>query len=160
MRGNIDSITNNIKILTSFAVIWFILATTHSHFLILCALISITLILLICHKMKIITNQSFFLNINFIKYATILIKDIIASAITVVKIIYSSELKIKPGTQTISMAKLNKREKILFANFITMTPGTFVIAVSGDEFLIHTITGLNISANTNSEIKNILYKIK
>lgn len=77
-----------------------------------------------------------------------------------VKIIYAEKLKINPGTITMNVSKLTNQEKILFSNLITMTPGTFVIAVEGDNFLIHALNKDDLQFKDNREIKTLLQKMR
>ena len=77
-----------------------------------------------------------------------------------VKIIFSKKIDINPGTMTINTSKLDNQEKVLFANLITMTPGTFVIAVEGDNFLIHALNRDDLDFKDNQEIINLLNKIR
>ena len=43
---------------------------------------------------------------------------------------------------------------------ITMTPGTFVIAIDGDNFLIHALNLKDLEFKDNSKIKNLLTKMR
>jgi multisubunit Na+/H+ antiporter MnhE subunit len=59
-----------------------------------------------------------------------------------------------------NVSKLNDQEKVLFANLITMTPGTFVIAIEGDNFLIHALNRKDLEFKNNSEITKLLRKMR
>ena len=84
---------------------------------------------------------------TFIQYVILLIKDIIVSTINITKIVYADKIKINPGTISINTNLINDQEKVMLANLITMTPGTFVIAVNGDEFLIHSLNSDEFTSN-------------
>ena len=89
-------------------------------------------------------------------------KNIITSTIQIVKIIYSRKIVINPGTIIVNASRLNDQEKVLFANMITMTPGTFVIAVEGNNFLIHALNkdDLNFDKNNNKKMTELIKKIR
>ena len=87
-------------------------------------------------------------------------RDVIISSIKMIKIVYSDKLNINPGTITMNVKRLTDQEKVLFANLITMTPGTFVIAINGDCFLIHALNKNDLEFKNNSEITALLKKMR
>ena len=65
-----------------------------------------------------------------------------------------------PGTTIVNVSRLSNQEKVLFSNLITMTPGTFVIAVEGNNFLIHALNRNNLNFRNNYEITKLLKKMR
>ena len=127
------------KIIVLLTLLWFIFSGTFKPFLVICGVVSIVATFIICKIAKIFSVKSYLLKFTFIQYVILLIKDIIVSTINITKIVYADKIKINPGTISINTNLINDQEKVMLANLITMTPGTFVIAVNGDEFLIHSL---------------------
>ncbi len=137
--GSLSFIFAYFKIIALLAFLWFTFSGEKKPFLISCGIASIIITFLVCNKAKIFSVKSYILKFTFIQYAFLLIKDIILSTIEITKIVYSDKVSINPGTICIDTKLMNDQEKVMLANLITMTPGTFVIAVNGDEFLIHSL---------------------
>ena len=72
-------------------------------------------------------------------YILVLIKEIIEANIQVLKFVYSPKYIPEP---TISYFKVDLKSgfaKVLFANSITLTPGTITVSVNDDEFCVHAL---------------------
>jgi len=73
-------------------------------------------------------------------YILWLIKEIVISNIQVVRCIYQRKPDIEPTVFKVHASQKTDLYKTLYANSITMTPGTITIEVEGDEFTIHALT--------------------
>ena len=136
---------NYMKIFALLAILWYIFSGSNDKFLLTCGAISVLTTFIICIFGKIISSDFYIIKFGFIKYIAILIKNIIT-----------------PGTTIVNASRLNDQEKVLFANMITMTPGTFVIAVEGNNFLIHALNkdDLNFDKNNNKKMTELIKKIR
>lgn len=144
------------KIFFLFTILWVLFSGNDDKFLVICGIISIIITFIACVIGKIISPDSYIVKLVFFKYVYILLRDILFSTVRMVKLIYLEKLNIDPGTITINTSMLTNQEKVLFANLITMTPGTFVIAVNGDNFLIHALNRKNLDFKNNQQIMNLL----
>ena len=148
------------KIILLLSVLWFLFSGSKDYFMIICGIISVFFTFITCLIGKIISTESFVLRLYFLKYIFVLIKNIITSSFQLIKIIYSEKLLINPEMIIANTSNLTNQEKVLFSNSITMTPGTFVISVEKNSFLIHTIDKSCLNLKKNNEIANLLRKIK
>ena len=73
-------------------------------------------------------------------YIIWLLKEIVKSNIEVVRCIYQRHPQIEPSVFKIHATQESDIYKVLYANSITMTPGTITLEVEGDEFTIHALT--------------------
>ena len=155
-------IFNYVKIFALLAILWYIFSGSNDKFLLVCGAISVLTTFLFCILGKIVSSDFYIIKLGFIKYIAVLMKNIITSTIQIVKIIYSRKMVINPGTTIVNASRLNDQEKVLFANMITMTPGTFVIAVEGNNFLIHALNkdDLNFDKNNNKKMTELIKKIR
>ena len=149
-----------IKILLLLSILWFLFSGSEDHFMIICGIVSVAFTFVVCLIGKIVSSESFILKPYFFRYIYFLIKNIIISSIQVVKIIYSEKSFINPEIMIVNISNLTDQDKVLFSNLITMTPGTFVISVEKDSFLIHAIDKSNLNFKKNNEITNLLKKMK
>lgn len=155
-------VINYMKIFALLAILWYIFSGSNDKFLLVCGAISVLTTFLFCILGKIVSSDFYIIKLGFIKYIAVLMKNVITSTIQIVKIIYSRKIIINPGTIIVNASRLNDQEKVLFANMITMTPGTFVIAVEGNNFLIHALNkdDLNFDKNNNKKMTELIKKIR
>lgn len=149
-----------LKIFALICLLWALFSGSKDPFLVKCGIVSIVATFVLCIVGSIISPNSYVVRLGFFKYVFILLRDVVVSTLQMVKIIYSEKLNIDPGTITMNVSKLNDQEKVLFANLITMTPGTFVIAIEGDNFLIHALNRKDLEFKNNNEITKLLKKMR
>ena len=73
-------------------------------------------------------------------YFAWLVKEIVKSNIEVIRCIWQREPAIEPRVIKVKASQQSDLFKVLYANSITMTPGTVTIEVEGDEFTVHALT--------------------
>ena len=81
------------------------------------------------------TNISF---IRLIIYGLYLVKEITFASITTAKIIISPKINISPTTSWVN-ANIDDTYKVIYANSITLTPGTISILVENNKILVHAL---------------------
>ena len=121
----------------SLFAIWILLIgdTTTPHIIIGAALV--VAIRIAMHYMDIRISRPF--NTRIILYIPWLIKEIWCSAIAVVKIIWSPKIHINPAFEHISTIQQTNAGKVLYANSITLTPGTYTIDIGQDTLFVHSL---------------------
>ncbi len=75
----------------------------------------------------------------FIIYLAVLFKEIIKANFDVAYRIIHPRMPIKPGIVVIKTGLKSDIAKMILANSITLTPGTFTLDILGDRLLIHWI---------------------
>ena len=78
-------------------------------------------------------------NFKVIQYFFWLIGEVFHSALRVVKIIWHYPKDFSPDFYKINTIQNTNIGKVLYANSITLTPGTFTVDI-GDKLLVHSIT--------------------
>lgn len=76
----------------------------------------------------------------FIRYIYYLIIEIIKANIDVAKIVLSKDMNIQPHFFKVPMHLKKDLNKVIYANAITLTPGTLSVDVQDDYILIHALT--------------------
>lgn len=122
-----------------FFLFWCLMSGEMEPFFLLFGLLSSLLILFLSKKLKIMKYSSTIHFFGFISYVIQLLNSVLRSSIAMMSHIFNEKSSFETGSFKINVGFLKTEEKILFANIITMTPGTFVIAVNGDDFLIHSM---------------------
>lgn len=73
-------------------------------------------------------------------YLPWLFKEIVLSNLAVAKVILSPTLPIHPRILRVSASQKTQVGQVIYANSITLTPGTVTLDVRDGEFLVHALT--------------------
>lgn len=72
------------------------------------------------------------------RYLLFLLKEILLANIAVVKCIYRS-VPVEPVLVRFKTTLKSEASKVLVANSITLTPGTYTVHLAGDEYCVHAL---------------------
>jgi len=86
-------------------------------------------------------------------YIVVLLWEIIKANLDVAYRVIHPKMPIKPGIVVVKTRLKSDVAKMILANSITLTPGTFTLDVIGDELLIHWI---NVKSKDVDEATNII----
>ena len=103
--------------------------------------ISILLVVYIAHRMDVVDHeaQPLHLTHKMPAYYAWLIKEIFLANLLVVKHIWLGNKSISPGFATITASQKTEIGKVIYANSITLTPGTVTVDLKDDKFLVHAL---------------------
>jgi len=91
---------------------------------------------------------------NLLVLFFVLIFNIAKSNIEVAKIVLSKKMPIDPGFVTIKNPLQKELNQALFANAITLTPGTLTVDMNKDEIVIHGLVKKHVEDLDNSSLEN------
>lgn len=127
----------------SLFIFWLILSGDRHPFAIALGFIVSVTIVWINHKL-IFDEQGRSLSLhkawNLLKFIIVLIKEIWIANIDVAKLVLSRDLKIEPSFFVLKHRLKSNNLKVLYANAITLTPGTLTVDLDEDTFLVHALT--------------------
>ena len=126
--------------LTLFAF-WLALSGHYTPLLLTLGVVSCVLVVYLAHRMEAIDEEGVPLqaSLRLLVYLPWLLKEIFVANIVVAKVIRARDLKISPrivfflGTQKTDLGRA------IYANSITLTPGTITTGVNENEFEIHAL---------------------
>lgn len=139
---------HSISLFLTLAAFW-LLNSGHYNVLVLSlGFASIALILIISHKMDVVDNESqpIYLSRKILGYYLWLIKEVIKANITVVKHIWLGEKSISPTLKTIKISQKTDMGKVIYANSITLTPGTVAIDLVDNKITVHALLSKDIES--------------
>jgi len=125
------------------AVLWLLLSGHYTLLLISIGLLSVTLVVLIALRMDVVDHEGHPLHLNtkaLVIYWCWLLKEIFISNIYVCRLILSPAMPISPTVIALRSSQSSDLARVIFANSITLTPGTVTIDVDGDIIEVHAIT--------------------
>jgi len=103
--------------------------------------ISVGLVLGLCWRMKILDREGVpYLGLpKILSYLVWLMEEIVKSNVAVVKAVLSPDLEISPTLVKVPMQQKSDFGRTVFANSITLTPGTVSIDLDGYHILVHAL---------------------
>jgi multicomponent Na+:H+ antiporter subunit E len=89
-------------------------------------------------KFNLLPTRNLF-NINATFYCLWLLKEIFMSALAVSRIAWRKHLLLQPELEPIKTIQDNELGTVIYANSITLTPGTVTLSVEGGHLLVHSL---------------------
>jgi len=90
------------------------------------------------------------------RYITLLVKEIWIANIQVAILVLKPEIKLDSGYFRYKTKLKTDFGKMVFANSITLTPGTITVDIEGDELIIHYLTSKIIEGFEDSKMERII----
>lgn len=124
-----------------FFCVWLILnGRITAEICILGAVISAALFYFICRFMGYSVKKEYLLFRMvpfFIRYAWVLVKEIVKANVCVLKLIVSPELQPEPALVYFDTRLKTQLARVMLADSITLTPGTITVSVEDNHFCVH-----------------------
>jgi multicomponent Na+:H+ antiporter subunit E len=123
--------------------LWLSLSGHYVPLLLTMGVLSCALIVWIATRLDVIDHEAIPLQLKFFGYLNYLAwlgKEITKANIDVAKIILDPALPISPVMVRVPATQTTDVGKVIYANSITLTPGTVSVEVMDDEILVHAIT--------------------
>lgn len=152
------------KISLSIALILFWLFNSgHYNYLILAlGAASIAIVVLIAHRMDVVDHESqtIHLSLEYPRFGLWLIKEIVVANLTVVKHIWLGNKTITPTVKVIKASQTTDVGKVIYANSITLTPGTVTLGLVNDEIMVHALIQENIVALESGDMDSRVSRLE
>ena len=125
----------------SLSVFWLLNSEHSTDYMLSLGVISIAFVVYIAHRMDVVDHESqpVHLTLKIPAYYTWLIKEIILANLVVVKHIWLGNKSISPVIATIPASQKTEIGKVIYANSITLTPGTVTVSLEGDRIMVHAL---------------------
>lgn len=125
----------------ALAGLWLILSGYFDHKLLLTlGCISIALVIYLCARMKILDDEAVpYVHGKALGYFVWLGKEIVRANMTVVKAVMSPKMEISPSVLKVPMPHETDEGRTVFANSITLTPGTVSVDIEPDGIIVHAL---------------------
>ena len=125
----------------SLAIFWLLNSGHNTALMLSLGAVSIALVLYIAHRMDVVDHESQPLHITrqLPGFYAWLIKEIILANLLVVKHIWLGNKTISPTLKIIKGSQKTDIGKVIYANSITLTPGTVTVNLEGDLFMVHAL---------------------
>lgn len=145
---------HTISLSLTLAVFWLLNSGLNTPLILSLAVISIVVVLYIVHRMDVVDHESqpVHITLKLPAYWMWLFKEIVIANISVVKHIWLGNKSISPTLGTIKASQKTDMGKVIYANSITLTPGTVAVDLVGDRILVHALLRENVEALQSGEM--------
>ena len=126
-------------LLTAF---WLALSGHYTILLLCFGAFSVVWIMLLSRRMDITDHEGVtipMISMRMLLYWFWLAKEVLISCLSVAKMILSPTGSLSPTVEKLPTGEMTDVEKVIYANSITLTPGTLTLEVSDDSIEVHTI---------------------
>ena len=129
----------SISLFLTLAAFWLLNSGHYTNLLLILGLASVVLVLIIARRMDVVDHESqpIHLTPTIFGYYIWLIKAIVEANITVLKHIWLGNDSISPTLEKITISQQTDMGKVIYANSITLTPGTVAIDLCDNEIIVH-----------------------
>jgi multicomponent Na+:H+ antiporter subunit E len=124
------------------AALWMLLSFDREPTLLACGAASVLIVALLSFRMRLSDAEGHLVHI-FLRgfaYWPWLLAEIAKSNIAVARSILDRRLRITPQLITVTTGQHSDLGRVVYANSITLTPGTVSILVGSDSILVHALT--------------------
>lgn len=124
-------------------LLWLLLSGLFKTQLILLGIVSVVLVVWLANRMRVLQHRGqpiYFRFLHIFEYWGWLAWQIVLSNIDVTKRVWSPKLDIKPTLRRVSATPNTELGRVIYANSITLTPGTTTINFTPDgDILVHAL---------------------
>lgn len=133
---------HTINIFVLLGIIWLTNSGMFSTLPLLLGLASIVFVVWLGHKMDVVDQeaQPFHLTARLPAFYWWLFKKLLQANVDVVKHVWRPVLAITPCTATVKASQQSDMGKVIYANSITLTPGTVALDLKADTIVVHSLT--------------------
>jgi multicomponent Na+:H+ antiporter subunit E len=126
----------------TLAAVWLLLSGHFEPLLLLLGLISVLLVVFISVRMSVVDREGFPVHLTgrLVTYVPWLTKEIAKANWDVTRIILDPRLPISPAMESFRVTPRSDLGRVIYANSITLTPGTITTGIIDDVFEIHALT--------------------
>ena len=123
-------------------IFWLLNSGQYSPLLLFLGILSAALVLFIAHRMDVVDHESqpLHLTLRIPGYWLWLLKEIVTANIDVVYRIWRGNSTISPVQFVLIASQKTDMCRVIYANSITLTPGTVAVDLDGDKITVHALT--------------------
>ena len=149
-----NRIIHSISLGAVLFAVWLVLSGHYTFFIISLGILSSALVVSIMQRMDLIDHEGHPIHLTWRAFTYIpwLMIEIIKANIDVLKLILSPSLPATPTLFRVKASQTTDLGKVIYANSITLTPGTISVDIANGEILVHALTRAGAEDLMNGEM--------
>ena len=147
---------------TSLCVFWLINSGHYTPLLLFFMVISVLFVTYLCKRMDLVDGESQPLDLTFTFpiYLLWLIKEVVVANISVAICVWKGSSAINPKILKVTADQKTDLGKVIYANSITLTPGTVSIDLEGEVITVHALNDDSASDLLSGEMNRRVCKVE
>lgn len=108
----------------------------------------------VAHRMDVVDHEGvpFHLTGRFLVYFPWLMKEVFVANLQVAKLILDPKMPISPRMVVFHGSQVTDLGRVIYANSITLTPGTITTGIEGREYQIHALSAADLATGEEVEM--------
>lgn len=153
-RGENAFLVRVIALWSMLFALWLLLSGHYTPLLIGFGAGSCALVVYLSHRMDVVDHEGMPLRVfaRLVFYVPWLLKEILQANIVVARIILNPRLPISPIIVNFRAHQTTDLGRAIYANSITLTPGTITTGVAGEDLEIHALTFADVDGREEDEM--------
>jgi len=126
----------------ALGMIWLVWSGHYTSLLLFLGFVSVLIVVVICGRMRLLDREAVPVEIliRLPLYVPWLLWEILKANVDVARRIVDPRLPIGPRMIRVRTGQHQDLGRVIYANSITLTPGTVSVSVEGDEIVVHALT--------------------
>jgi multicomponent Na+:H+ antiporter subunit E len=143
------------------ALFWLLLSGIYQPLIVAFGVVSVLLVIYVLKRMDETDSEPkpVASGARICRYFIWLTGEIVASSIHVTKLVWGNPRNLSPSLAKVSVAQVPDKVRVLYANSITLTPGTLSVDIENDEITVHALQSKSIDELKQGEMENKITSI-
>ncbi len=143
------------------AVFWMLLSGYFKPLMLGFGVLSVVIVLVFLRRMDKADEEPMVISIGhrMLRYVVWLFWQIVLSSVQVTRLIWSPTIKLSPSLEKISVQNTREASRVLYANSITLTPGTMSVDLEDGEITVHALQKESIDDLKSGEMERKITSI-
>ena len=126
----------------SLSAFWLLMSGHYTPLILFLGAISVGFVLYLTKRMDSLDEDTFEFELKrrHFSYWSWLAKEIFKANLDVAKVILAPNMKLSPRILRVPTSQSSELGTVIYANSITLTPGTVSVDIEGDEIIVHALT--------------------
>jgi len=126
----------------SLSAFWLLMSGHYTPLILFLGAISVGFVLYLTKRMDSLDEDTFEFKLKrrHFSYWSWLAKEIFKANLDVAKVVLAPNMKLSPRMLRVPTSQSSELGTVIYANSITLTPGTVSVDIEGDEIIVHALT--------------------
>ncbi len=138
----------------SLSAFWLLMSGHYTPLILFLGAISVGFVLYLTKRMDSLDEDTFEFKLKrrHFSYWSWLAKEIFKANLDVAKVVLAPNMKLSPRILRVPTSQSSELGTVIYANSITLTPGTVSVDIEGDEIIVHALTQELMDALTEGDM--------
>ena len=126
----------------SLSAFWLLMSGHYTPWILFLGAVSVGFVLYLTKRMDSLDEDTFEFKLKrrHFSYWSWLAKEIFKANLDVAKVVLAPNMKLSPRMLRVPTSQSSELGTVIYANSITLTPGTVSVDIEGDEIIVHALT--------------------